>query len=75
MEDHLLYAWGREMTQNLDKPFDSSYWVIPKKFLVGGYPGPTDPLQASRKGCYHAFPVVQRLRRKRIHLFCSGLET
>jgi hypothetical protein len=37
------------MTSNLEKPFDRSYWVLPRKFLAGAYPGSKDHEEALPK--------------------------
>jgi hypothetical protein len=37
------------MASDLLKPFDRSYWVVPRKFLAGAYPGSTDHEEARAK--------------------------
>jgi protein-tyrosine phosphatase len=37
------------MTQDLEKPFDRSYWVVPHNLLAGCYPGSRDPDEASQR--------------------------
>ena len=44
------------MTMILNVPFNRSYWVVPGKFMAGGYPGSEDPIKEDRnlKGLIHA---------------------
>jgi hypothetical protein len=54
------------MTEILKVPFNRSYWVVPGRFLAGGYPGSENPIEEERNlkrlikaGIRHAISLME----------------